>query len=80
MTRLQDSHNIKVANKYFENVTKFKYLRMMLTNQNCIYKVKSILNSGNACYIEVQNLLSSSLLPKNVKIKIYKTIILPVVL
>ena len=34
----------------------------------------------NACYHSVQNLLSSSLLPKNLKINIYRTIILPVVL
>jgi hypothetical protein len=38
------------------------------------------LDSGNACYHSVQNILSSRLLPKNVKIRIYKTIILPVVL
>jgi hypothetical protein len=38
------------------------------------------LNSGNACYHSVQNLLSSDLLSKNVKVRIYKTIILPVVL
>jgi hypothetical protein len=36
--------------------------------------------SGNACYLSVQNLLSSSLLSKNINIKIYRTIILPVVL
>jgi hypothetical protein len=35
---------------------------------------------GNTCYHTVQNLLSSSLLSKNLKIKIYRTIILPVVL
>ena len=35
---------------------------------------------GNACYYSVQNLLSSSLLSINLKIKIYRTIILPVVL
>jgi hypothetical protein len=35
---------------------------------------------GNACYHSVQNLLSSCLLSRNLKIKIYKTIILPVVL
>ena len=35
---------------------------------------------GNACYYSVQNLLSSSLLSKTLKIKIYRTIILPVVL
>ena len=38
------------------------------------------LRSGNACYHSVQNLLSSSLLSKNLKIKIYRTIFLPVVL
>ena len=38
------------------------------------------LKLGNACYYSVQNLLSSSLLSKNLKIKIYRTIILPVVL
>jgi hypothetical protein len=37
-------------------------------------------NSDNACYHSVQNLLSSRLLSKNIKIRIYKTIILPVVL
>ena len=43
-------------------------------------EIKSRLKSGNACYHSVQNLLSSSLLSKNLKIKIYRTIILPVVL
>jgi hypothetical protein len=38
------------------------------------------LNSGNTCYHSIQSLLSSHLLSKNVKIKIYKVIILPVVL
>jgi hypothetical protein len=50
-------------------------------NQNFIREgIKSRLNSGNARHYAVQNLLSSRLLPKNVKIKIYKTIILPTVL
>jgi hypothetical protein len=43
-------------------------------------EIKSRLNSGNACYHSVQSLLSSRLLPRNVKVKIYKTITLPVVL
>ena len=42
--------------------------------------IKCTLKSRNACYYSVQNLLSSSLLYKNIKIKIYRTIILPVVL
>jgi len=43
-------------------------------------EIKSRLKSGNACYYSVQYLLSSSLLSKKLKIKIYGTIILPVVL
>ena len=42
--------------------------------------LKSRLRSGNACCHSMQNLLSSRLLSKNLKIKIYRTIILPVVL
>ena len=44
----------------------------------CFFSLREGL--GNACYHSVQNLLSSSLLSRNLKIKIYRTIILPVVL
>jgi len=55
-------------------------LETNLTNQNYIQEViKSRLKLGNACYHLVQNLLSSSLLSKNLKVKIHRTIILPVV-
>jgi hypothetical protein len=51
------------------------------TNQNLIQEeINRRLNLGNACYCSVQNLLSSCLLSKNIKIRIYKTIILRVVL
>jgi hypothetical protein len=43
-------------------------------------EIKSRLNLGNACYHSVQSLLSSCLLSRNIEVKIYKTIILPVVL
>ena len=59
----------------------FKYLGTTLTDQNSIQEeIKGRWKLGNACYHSVQNLLSSRLLSKNLKIKIYKTIILPVVL
>jgi len=59
-------------------VQEFRYLGMALTNQNSIQEeIKSRLKSGNACYHSMQKLLSS-LLSKNLKIKIYRTIILPV--
>jgi hypothetical protein len=52
-----------------------------LTNQNSIQEeIKNILKLGNASYYSVQNLLYFSLLSKNLKIKIYRTIILTVVL
>jgi hypothetical protein len=62
-------------------VSQFKYLGRTVTNQNLIQEeIKRRFNSGNACYHSVQNLLSFRLLSKNVKVRIYKTIILPVVL
>ena len=73
--------SVRIDNSTFERVEEFKYLGTNLTNQNSIgEEIKSRLRSGNACYHLVQNLLSSRLLSKNLKIKIYRTIILPVIL
>jgi hypothetical protein len=72
------NHDIKIANRSFENVVQFRCLDMTATNQNLIQQEIKRLNSDNAC--SVQNFLSSHLLAKDVKIRIYKTIILPVVL
>jgi hypothetical protein len=53
------NQNIRRANESFENVEKFKYLGSTLTNQNDIHdEIKSRLNSGNACFHSVQNILS----------------------
>ena len=65
------THNMKTGNRSFEMVEEFKYLGTTLTNQNSIREeIKNRLKSGNACYHSVQNLLSSSLLFKNLRIKI----------
>ena len=72
---------MRINNSTFERVEEFKCLGTTLTNQNSIAEeIKSRLRSVNTCYHLVQNLLSSKLLSKNLKIKIYRTVILPVVL
>jgi len=62
-------------------VEQLKYLGTNLTNQNYIQEeIKSRWKSGNTCCHSLQIFLSSSLLSKNKKIKVYRIIILPVVL
>ncbi|KAJ4442069.1 hypothetical protein ANN_11935 [Periplaneta americana] len=62
-------------------VEKFKYQGATVTNINDTREeIKHRIKMGNACYYSVKKLLSSSLLSKNLKVRIYKTVILPVVL
>jgi len=69
--------NMKIDNSSLERVEKFKYLETTLTNNNSVEEeIKSRLKSGNACYRLLQNLVSSILLSRNIKIKKYRTIIL----
>jgi hypothetical protein len=64
-------HSVRIDNSTFEKTEEFKYLGTTLTNQNSIpEEIRSRLRSGNACYHSMQNLLSSRLLSKNLKIKI----------
>ncbi|KAJ4432469.1 hypothetical protein ANN_21088 [Periplaneta americana] len=73
--------NIKIGVLSFEEVEKFKYLGATVTNINDTREeIKRRINMGNACYYSVEKLLSSSLLSKNLKVRIYKTVILPVLL
>jgi hypothetical protein len=59
------NHDMKIRNRCFENVAQFRYLGTTIRNQNLIREeIKRRLNSGNACYHSVQNLLSSRLLLK----------------
>jgi len=71
-----------MINRSFEVVEEFKYLGINLTDQNSIQEeIKSRLKSGNFCYHPVQNFFCLPVCyPKNLKIKIYRTVILPVVL
>ena len=70
------NQNIVTENLSFENVEKFKYLGVTVTNTNDIRKeIKRKINMGNACYYSLEKMLSSHLLSKKLKVNIYKTII-----
>jgi hypothetical protein len=47
---------------------------------DAILQTKRSLISGKSCYHSVQNLLSSRLLSRTIKIRIYETIIVPIFL
>jgi len=75
------SQSIKIDNRSFEIVELFKYLGSTLTNQNSIQQeLKIRWKSENVGYHSVQTLLFSTLLSKNLKIEIYRPIILHVIL
>ena len=75
------SHSMKTDNSSYKRVEEFRYLGRTLTNQNSPQEeIKSRLKSGNDCYRSVQYLLPSSLLSKNIKIQINRTIIFSIVL
>ena len=69
---MQDEISVRIANSIFERVEEFIYFGTNLTIHNSIpEEIKSRLRSGDACNLSVQNLLSSRLLSKNLKINIY---------
>jgi hypothetical protein len=72
---------MEIGNGSFQNAEEFKYLGRTVTNETLIEeKIERRFNLGNACHQFFENLLSFCLLSGNVKFRIYKTIILPVVL
>ena len=75
------NQNIKTSNNSFERVEELKYLVTNLKNQNSIQEeIKSGPNKESARSHSMQKLLSSRLMSKNIKIKIYRIVVLPVVL
>ena len=75
------SHNMNIDDSSFQRTEALQYLRTALTSQHSIQEcIKGRLKTGNACYHSVQSLLFAVLLCKNIMVKIYRTVILPVVL
>jgi hypothetical protein len=74
------NHNIKIASRCLENMAKYRYFGTTITNQNLISEEIKNRTLIVLATIQFRNILSYRLLPTNVNIKIYVTIILPVVL
>ena len=74
------SHKYNIFFLNFCALSKRTSIIHVVTEALIAEEIKSRLRSGNACYYSMQNLLHSRLLYKNFKIRIYRTIILPIVL
>jgi hypothetical protein len=74
-------HNIKIDNSSFERVEQFEHLETNLTNQNSVQeKVRADCSQGIHAIIRCRIFCVSVCYPKNTKIKIHRTVVLPVVL
>ena len=64
------NQNIVIGTLSFENVEKFRYLGVTVTNTNDMREeIKRRTNMGNACYYSLEKILSSRLLSKKLKVK-----------
>jgi len=73
--------NIRIRDEVIEKVNKFKYLGAYVTSKNEVAEeINSRLVSGNASFYSVQKLLTSRLISRILKLKIYRTVILSVIL
>jgi hypothetical protein len=78
--KIGQKHSVKVVNRSFENVTKFKYLGKTLTDKKCTHEeIKSRLNSGNTCYYSIQSFIFPCAVYEH-EGKVFKTLVLSVVL
>jgi hypothetical protein len=77
----KENDDVKLAKRSFKNVAHFRCLRMTVTNENLIQdEIRMRPNLDNACSHSVQNLLFSHLLSISIRIRLHKTIVLPMAL
>ena len=73
--------NLNIDNTYLEQVKQFKYLGSIINNDNSIEEeIKERIALGNKAYFANQKLLKSKLVTKQSELKLYKTVIRPVVI
>jgi hypothetical protein len=76
----EDRSDLRVEGVVFEEVTTFKYLGSLITKKNEIgEEIKTRIAAGNRCYYGL-HLFRSRTVSRIVKIKIYKTILKPIVM
>jgi hypothetical protein len=76
-----ETHNIEITERFFENVVQFLYLETSVRNQNFIHKeIRRDWIWVMLATIQSKIFVFSSAIKKNLKIRIFKTTILPVVL
>lgn len=75
------NESVEIQSHIFEVVQDFVYLGSLINPQNnCSMEIQRRINLGNRCVAALYDLLKSRILSKASKTKIYKTLILPVVI
>jgi hypothetical protein len=73
-------HEFKIGEYKFEGISRFTYLGSVLTENNSIIaEISERIKIGNATFYKNPKLLTSKLLTRNIKLKLYLILIIPVV-
>jgi hypothetical protein len=73
-------HELKIGEYNFEGISRFTYLGSVLTENNSIIaEINGRIKKGNATYYKNRKLLTSKLLTRNIKLRLYLTLIRPIV-
>lgn len=76
----REQNNIQIDNHTIEEVSEFKYLGSTITNNNeTSEEIKTRIAAGNKSFYVLKNIFQSRNTSRNIKKRIYKTIIKPVV-
>jgi hypothetical protein len=70
---------VNINKKVYQEVTDFEYLSIITRDNNCEREIKARMTDGNQSYYALTKIMKSRQISKSTKLKIYKTIIRPVV-
>ena len=79
--QLQAQNHMNISNMNIEVVDKFKYLGMMIaTDGNMKEEIDARIGAANRCYFSLLNLFIKRSISENTKLRVYNTIIRPILL